>query len=395
MTLEQRIDEYVAAGKIAPGECGVWVEAAQNDRSRTFRILDRLPARYVRSDAPKHPVCHGKLIEPVHNILDEHHGNEKKSFDEMRDNWSSLLAMSKKRDAVLNENSFSAGLTTTFLIYGAVTQAWPQCAAIPMFSRAVSPDPTKPLATGEQIFNVTETAGADVLTNPTSWQTGDSQLDAVSISVSQYSVPFHVRNLDLNDGIRLNDLAQAKMASLGSKLMQTLNTNVTAANFSTLTPVIRSSANFGWSDMAVAGTAIKKARRKRIMLDGSYLEQILESPLFQHPPVIPGAAWENIGPWDYVALNTEWSTAGSNIFGLACDSTALAVIAGLPLTDFSQTPGILSVSSGTLPGVNVPIAAYAWFDLGSRTYWASYDIMFGAAALDTTIGCVIASGTPT
>ena len=67
---------------------------------------------------------------------------------------------------------------------------------------------------------------------------------------------------------------------------------------------------------------------------------------------------------------------------------------GLPLVDSPNIPGgILQQATGLMPGVEVAIAAYAWFNTSTRTYWASFDLVFGAVALDTSIGLVIASGT--
>jgi len=185
------------------------------------------------------------------------------------------------------------------------------------------------------------------------------------------------------------------MAGLGSKIIQVLNTNVTAANFTTLTPLINSSAAFGFNDIQTMWGQLKKANRKNIMLDGPYLARITNTPtLFQATPVVPGASWKNIVGWDYVALNTEWSTAGNNIIGFAGAPTSLAVIAGLPALDTPGTMGILASSNGTLTGVDLPIAVYSWFNTSTRTYWASFEMMFGATTLDTTAGLVVASGTP-
>jgi hypothetical protein len=192
-------------------------------------------------------------------------------------------------------------------------------------------------------------------------------------------------------------LVIAKMADLGSKIMQVLGTNITYANYSTLTPVIRSAGSFGFADMATLWGNLKKAKRKNIMLDGPYLAQVINTPtLFQPTPTESGNGWDRIIGWNEVHLNTEWTMAGNNIIGFACDPQALGVIAGLPLVDSPAIPGgILAQAQGMLVGCNLPIAVYAWFNTSTRTYWASFDMMFGANALDTTIGNVIASGTPT
>ena len=53
--------------------------------------------------------------------------------------------------------------------------------------------------------------------------------------------------------------------------------------------------------------------------------------------------------------------------------------------------GILSVSTGTIPGVELPIAACLWFNQSKREYWTSFDVMFGANVLDETAGVLIKS----
>jgi hypothetical protein len=183
---------------------------------------------------------------------------------------------------------------------------------------------------------------------------------------------------------------------LGSKLSKVVCQNITAANYSTLTPLIRSSGGFGFSDLQFVWGQLKKAGRKHLMLDGSYLARIVNNPtLFQATPVVPGVGWKNAVGFDYIALHTEWSAAGANIIGFACDPQALGVALGLPVIDAPGIPGgVFATARGMLPGVDVPIQVCTWFNTATRTYWGSFDIMFGATALDTSIGMVIASGTP-
>jgi len=79
----------------------------------------------------------------------------------------------------------------------------------------------------------------------------------------------------------------------------------------------------------------------------------------------------------------------------ACGPQPLGVVAGLPLVDTPNVPGnILGQASGIMPGIDLGIAPYTWFNMATRTYWGSFDLVFGAVALDTSIGMVIAIGTP-
>src|SRR5262249_23682765 len=163
-------------------------------------------------------------------------------------------------------------------------------------------------------------------------------------------------------------------------------------NFLTLSPIVVAPAAFGFSNMNNAWGQLKKANRKNIMLDGEYLANIINTPAFlQIVPVLPGAGWKNVMGWDYVALHTEWSAAGTNIRGFACDPNALGIIAGIPILDIPGSNGVLNMASGMMSGIDLPIAAHTWINTSTRTYWGSLDIMLGATALDTSIGLVISN----
>src|SRR5437762_829593 len=106
--------------------------------------------------------------------------------------------------------------------------------------------------------------------------------------------------------------------------------------------------------------------------------------------------WKRFG-WDGVHLNSNWSGthAGANdqsIRGLFCNPQCLGAIAGLPLTLPANIPaGILQEGSFTVPEVDISIATYLWFATSSRTYWMTYDLMFGSSLLDESAGVLLAS----
>jgi hypothetical protein len=55
-------------------------------------------------------------------------------------------------------------------------------------------------------------------------------------------------------------------------------------------------------------------------------------------------------------------------------------------------PGnVIQVGTAVLPGVDIAIATYLWMDANARTMRATYDIMLGATAIDTTAGVIIKS----
>ena len=404
--IQDMVEGYVADNKITKDEVLIYVEAALKDEAKVKSILDAKAATPIGGmaagtyfevgGAPTHKILQGKVSEAMVNCVKDAGDDKRKAYNALKENMGTLRQDAFRKDAVQNANTISSSLTTNFLILGATTQASPKFASVKMFSRDTSVDPYKPLATGQMKYNTTAQDGSTTLTNATNFEQGDSTVTNVAVTVSQYTEPFHLTNSDLNSGIRMEDLVVAKMASMGSKVSKVLAANITAANYSTLTAVIRSAGAFSFSDMNVLWGQLKKANRKNVMLDGPYLAKLINIPtLFQPTPVVPGAGWKDLLGWDYVALHTEWSAAGNNIIGFACDPQALGVIAGLPLIDSAGIPGgILAQAQGMCVGVDLAISAYAWFNPSTRIYWASYDLMFGAAPLDTTIGNVIASGTP-
>ena len=353
-------------------------------------------------DPERHPVFAGTPSPTLLNLAARCGNDRAKIYAQMIEDWPLLLRDAANRDKVQASNSFSSSLTTSFLILGATTTAPSKFAAIPMFARIVPQDPYKPLASG--VFKLTTSAqtGANVIVSttgspPGSYESAGDAITPVTATVNQYTQPFSVTHTDLNSGIRMADLVTANMANLGTKISKVICANITAANYSTLTPVIQTSGAFSFTDIQVAWGELKKANRKHIMLDGPWLAKLTNMPsLFQPQPVVPGAGWKNLIGWDYVALHTEWSAAGNNIIGFACDPQALGVIAGLPLIDVPAIPGgAFTQAEGVIVGIDLPLAVCNWFNVTTRTYWGSFDMMFGANALDTTVGLVVAQGTPT
>lgn len=329
-------------------------------------------------------------------------------YNFMKDEWNSLMASAMRKDDAWTKrtgampvasNTYSSSLVTNYLIMGAVTRLSPQFAPLAAFSRDNSVDPIKPLATGQMKFNTTAQDGSTaqtVSTNTDFEGSGDSTLTNVAISTAHIFENMHVNDYELNSGLRMEDLTTAKFASLASKVMQTVGTYITAANF-TATPVIKDSTSFSWSDMRVLWGQLKKAGVKNAILDGEYLASLQNLPTFlQTVPEFPGAGWRNINNWAFLGLNTEWSSSGTNIRGFACNPQAIGIISGVPMNPPQGVPGnTLMTTYVTLPGLNTTIAVNVWFSLGKRALYASLDIVIGANALDTTAGIVIASGTPT
>jgi hypothetical protein len=381
----ERIDDYIAQGSISNAEREIFLDAALRDEARVLAILDSKPTAYQRNRERFRPTWAG---ERFNNLCSEHRNN---AIPILREVENRGLGYWNPR----NENTIGAAFPPNYLILKAIVQAHNRFPQLKVTTRIANPNPYSPLSSGVFKYNTTLTNGSAVLTNATSFNQGDSVLTGVTVTVQQLTASMHIRNVDLNDGARMDDLAEAQLINLADKVTQNVVSNITAANFPILTPVIRAQNNFSYGDSQTAWTAIKKANSKQLLIDGNALANLINVPsLFQPTEEVEGASWRNLLGFQRVCLNSQWSTAGANIYGFACDRTAIGTISGMPLPKAGDV-GILHCAMGILPDCELSVASFGWFDLPTRTYWASYDLAFGSGVIDDNVGCVIASGTPT
>ena len=356
------------------------------------------------TEVPSPLAYQGTPTDMVANLF-RAHATPAARYEALRDQWPALISDAFRRDrgGVRNENNFAAGITTNFLIQGAITKLGPQVAALRAFCRDSSVDPYKPLAIGVLKFNTGAQDGTDVMTDATDFTgtttTSDSALEGPVVAVHQYTIPMHLTNAQLNSGIRMADLIEAKLSSLRSKIAQVVTAPITVANFGTtpgttgaIAPIISAPAAFGFSDLAPLQGALKKSPRKNLILDGEYIARIANSPgFFQATGTVGGmeGAWKAFG-WDLIAMLTDWTGAGANIRGFACNPQAIGIVAGLPL----NPPGaeqVIQTGVAQLAGPDIAVATYLWMDANARTMRATYDIILGAVAVDKTAGALVKS----
>ena len=358
----------------------------------------------IETETPILDGYQGRPTDAVANLFKENKTAAAR-YEAFKNYFPHLITDAMRRDRVdvRAENNFAAGITTNFLIMGAIIKLGPQVAALKAFCRDSQVDPYKPLSAGVRKFNYTLQDGSDVMTDATDFTgtgtTSDSQVDGVDINVHQYTVPLHLTNAQLNSGIRMADLIEAKLNSLKSKIAQVVTAPMTVANFGTepgvtggILPLLSAPDAFGFSDTAILQAALKKSGIKNLLLDGEFIARLANSPgFFQATGVVGGmeGAWKAFG-WDLIAMLTDWTGADPNIRGFACNPQAIGIIAGLPLSPV-EGQNVIQTGSAILPGPDIAVATYLWMDANARTMRATYDIMIGAAAVDKTAGNLVKS----
>lgn len=276
-----------------------------------------------------------------------------------------------------NINTIDSALVTHFLADGLVVVAQNRLAMLNLFSRDFGVDALKPRATVQVRKALTAATGQQ---NATNFESGDSVLDNIAVTVNQESLSFHVSNSDLNSGTRLEHLSEINSEAFANQISDLVTAIMTVANYGAAL-VVGQAANFDPDDLSPILAVAKNYRQKNLALDGGHLAYIT-------PKLTTEVDYRNNGSFgfDKIAEQNRWTNAAANAVGFVCGPDAIGVASGmsvdLPAGEF------LSLQTVTLKnGLTVRIAV--WFSRAGRVMWAAYDVMFGAAAGDTTQGEVL------
>ena len=326
-------------------------------------------------------------IENLGNPLIEAHkkmqaGAQRRDF--LIQNHAELLRQASIH-APQNANTFTSTLVVDYLADALITVAPTRLALVNAFSRNVGLDNLRPLA----VVRVKRyTTGTAAQTNPTNWETNnDSTLAATSVTVDQISKNFTVTQQELNQGFSLADLAAGSADLFAYGISDKLTAIMTAANFGTAI-TIGTAANFDSSDLPAILAAAKNYRSKNLILDGGHIARIQFSGLTTAAAGTVAMPDSRYGPlnngrfgFDVIAENNRWTGAETNAAGFVCGPDAIAIASGLPVGmvagEFIEQRTV-TTSNGLTALLSV------WYSRATRSHMASYDIMFGAAAGDTT-----------
>ncbi len=270
-------------------------------------------------------------------------------------------------------NTYSSSLVTDHLADQFITTIGTKLAALKGFSTEFGTDRLKPRA-NVQVSKAT--VGATTQTNPTNFESGDSTTTNVQVAVSQISQDFNVTNDQLNSGHTLARVAAKNAQSFANALSDIWTALVTTANYGTGIS-IGAAATFDASDLAPIYAAAKNYGSKNLILDGGHLAYLLPTDKFKFRLGEEGAY-----NFDLIAEQNRWTSATTNTVGLICDPAAIAVASGLPMA--LPSGEFIELGTVTVDSLGLTVQMAHWFSRAGRVHWMSYDVMFGAAAGDTT-----------
>jgi hypothetical protein len=232
-------------------------------------------------------------------------------------------------------------------------------------------------------------ASSAIQTNPTNFETGDTNIANVAVQVKHYSKSFTVGSMEYNQGFRLTDLVDFNAQVVANKVIDIALAPITATNFATNVTVAQ--ASFVAANAITLWGAVAKSTKRHLILDGTAFAKLLPTSgenfsLGSSTSYRPGAYG-----YDGVILNTRWDGAGTNIYGFAAGPEAVACASGIPEIDPAVAALMYGSRTLTLDGLGLSVQLNLWGSLGTRAPWASIDVMCGAALGDNTAGAHIKS----
>lgn len=317
------------------------------------------------------------------------HARGKARFEFLRDNWSELSGQLPVLPIVNANTTDATALTTDMLASGLIVVLQNRLAGLQSFTRDFGTDRLKPNA---KVQVPIATAGGTAQSNATAFEDADNfigTIDNVEIAPARITSGAHLTAAELNNGFRMAQFAEIKAHELADKIQSLVNAVITTANFDRTTELgasalVSAFAAFGKSDLDNVWAALEKSSIKNVMLAGGYYKAFLPATLESFNPL----SGNTLPGWDGFYLNTYWTGAEANTRGFACNPQAIAVASGLPLA--SPNRGMTTqVETITLPGIGLTVEQQQWYSTSSKTDWANWEVMFGAAKGDPAAGCLI------
>ena len=373
-----------------------WLPRALKDEA-ILDSLAKIPATITEPVATREPVKNygNPLIEEYNSLAPVEVVN---LFDPKRTAVPQMsLAKAQKRIAMRKQrggelvaafdrhmprmsNTISSTLKPDALVDALVVVANNRLAPLSAFSRLFTVDAMRP---GASLAVKKATAGSTGQSNPSSWESGDSTLDVISVSLAHKTQSFQISQSDANYGFQLDDLAQINAQAFANLLSDVYTAIMTVANYGATTN-IGAAAAFDADGLKPVLALAKNYRAKNLILDGGHLAYLLPTNKESFRLGEQGAYG-----FDLIGEQNRWTSAATNAVGFVCAPDALAVASGSPALSASnqfETYGTFQIAE-----IGLTVLYTVWFNTATRIRWASYETMFGAAAGDTTQAEVLAS----
>lgn len=292
-------------------------------------------------------------------------------------------------------NTFSSALVVDTAAKAFITVLQPRLAALKAFSSDFSDDVIA--GAGRRTLQATVvSSAAAAVTNPTSFNVTGSTMTNAPISMNHISAGFGLTSDELNKGFRLEKLMKANVRSLGNAIMDVALGVITTTKYgaSAYSTAITKATGGTIGNSLITDAlpslfaALKDGTERHLVLDGSYYAYLLPQTGYSLNASSQGAYG-----FDGIHLNNRWTgvTSGSDtalngttktIKGFAVSPEAIAVASGIPYIDPAIGQLLYLSETVVIEDLGLPVQLNVWGDPNTRSLYASFDILFGAAAAD-------------
>lgn len=280
-------------------------------------------------------------------------------------------------------NTIDSGLILEILEESALTSLGTISAMMDAFTVKVT---MSPIAPRSDVNVPLVTAASSALTNPASFEAGDSTAGTVTVTPAKIVCPIHATDAEMGKGTRAEWFIKKAMQTMQNKLVDLTMAPVTEANYGTAVVDV-AAASFAASNLKTIWAAAKNFNRRNLILDGGHLAQILPTSLESFDLSTNGAYG-----FDSIQMHNRWTGAGTDIIGFCADESAIAIATGEAFYDNDVLNDLVMYEGVTLPN-GMPVYLSKWISRAGRAVWYALETMYGAAAGDTSAGKVIEGAT--
>jgi hypothetical protein len=270
-------------------------------------------------------------------------------------------------------NVIDADLLIDTLAQRVITVLPNALAPLSAFTRDFNSDVLERVSQSKNVQVPVVTGSTALAKNAATFETGDTNTSNVAVTVDHYTKPFHITSTQLNQKMKLEMFIDQNLNDLALGLMDVVMAPINIANFTT-NNCIATQATIAAANLQSAWAGIAKCSRKSILLDAVAYSKLIPSALTAVDIRTAGAYG-----FDAFHLNTRWSASGLNCYGFAAGPEAIAIYSGIPEISGPVKNRLDSSSVIQVPGLGLSVQVNVWGSTTSRSTWASFDVMFGAA----------------
>ena len=205
------------------------------------------------------------------------------------------------------------------------------------------------------------------LTDPTSFQNGDTTLGVATVAAAHITRPAHLSNKERSQGLKLESLIPSLASQFAADVLALAVTQISAANYAAAVATV-APASFAMSHVSTLAQAIA----------GTPRSLLLKSQLMQN--ITASMSLEN-GNWFLPGFNggifeCDLSTASNSAQAVVATPEAIVFAIALPP---NIPDGEIEVAPIELPGIGVVGWLTRWTDRSSRAEWISVEALVGFA----------------